>query len=121
MGGTGEWVAAKLSPREVVDLRQRVRDGYPSSQTAERFGINARYLPAIASGELRADVPTALPAWLPLCMSAGAYQLWRHDLPRMGLGACRPCDDCPLSFAKEMGRLGLCNGEPQIDDSEQVA
>lgn len=115
--------APDLTPLQVVDLRQRWADGYRGNALAERYGVDPRYLSRIASGELRKDITTDLPRWLPLCMSHEEYLLWQTKIgSNFSTGTPRPCDDCSLGFASEMRQLGLCNGTPGlIADDEEAA
>lgn len=116
-----------LTPAQVVDLRQRHRDGYTVSHIAELFDLDVRVISRVASGESRKDVTTVIPPWTPLCMGFDEYQLWRDQ--RVGSNFTtttpRPCDDCPLDYAAEHAALGLCNGIPggiaEDDDDEDAA
>lgn len=49
----------------------------------------------------------------PACMTADELEDWRDANDAAGPArTARPCDDCPVAWARQQVRQGLCNGHP---------
>lgn len=54
--------------------------------------------------------------FIPDCMTDAELDSWQAANRRISdvkERALRPCADCPIEFAREMRREGLCNGSPR--------
>lgn len=103
---------------EILDIRQRVADGYSYEEVANLFQTNYYVIRRLINGKSKKTPPDFKP-WEPQCMTLEEYEYWkelRNKSPKEYVRAHReawtprPCDDCPKKFARQMRKEGRCNG-----------
>lgn len=92
----GRVAAAKLSPEQVLEIRQRVADGETQRSVADRFGISSSHCNSIVHGRLWSDypertlgAPVRLPPVRPIAECGTYAGYYRHR--KAGEAPCVAC------------------------------